>query len=77
MQELDKIRKIALEKMLLKSDDKIEMIVNMLSVDNVFFNIDMDTAIDILNTLEVDEPLVQYEKLIDIKEYKDERVEVI
>ncbi|MDE5630038.1 MAG: hypothetical protein K2I70_00410 [Bacilli bacterium] len=77
MQELDKIRKIALEKMLLKSDDKIEMVVNMLSVDNVFFNIDMDTAIDILNTLEVDEPLVQYEKLIDIKEYKDERVEVI
>lgn len=77
MQELDRIRKIAYEKMTNNNEsEKLKMIVDMLSVDNVFFEIDMDTALDILNTLEIDDPILEYEKLIDIKEFKDERVEV-
>lgn len=77
MQELDRIRKIAYEKVTNNNEsEKLKMIVDMLSVDNVFFEIDMDTALNILNTLEIDDPILEYEKLIDIKEFKDERVEV-
>lgn len=77
MQELDRIRKIAYEQMKSDDSDKLKMIVNMLSVDNVFFEIEMDIAIDILNTLGVEDAYIEYEKLIDISELKDERIEVI
>lgn len=77
MEELDKIRKLARQKYHDQKSDKLLMINNMLMNDDVFLLIEMDVAIDILNTLGVDNPMDEYKKLIDINNWEDERIEVV
>lgn len=77
MEELDKIRKLARQKYHDQKNDKLLMINNMLMNDDVFLLIEMDVAIDILNTLGVDNPMDEYKKLIDINNWEDERIEVV
>lgn len=77
MEELDRIRDLARQKYNDQKSDKLKIINDMLSNDDVFLLIDMDVAIDILNTLGVDNPIDEYKKLIDINNKEDERIEVV
>lgn len=58
-------------------DEKYELINKILSDDECFFIIDMDVALDILISLEVDNPEECYKELISIEEMEKNKIRII
>lgn len=58
-------------------DEKYELINRILSDDECFFIIDMDVALDILISLEVDNPEECYKELISIEEMEKNKIRII
>lgn len=71
MNILNNLRTITEEYLIKTSDEKYELIKQILSDDECFFKIGIDVALDILESLEVSEPYETYLKLIDSKNYNE------
>lgn len=58
-------------------DEKYEFINKILSDDECFFIIDMDVALDILISLDVDDPVECYKQFISIEEMEKNKIRII
>ncbi len=58
-------------------DEKYELINKILSDDECFFIIDMDVALDILISLDVDDPVECYKQFISIEEMEKNKIRII
>lgn len=77
MELIDGLRdkcKIKLEE---TGDSKYELIARILNDANCFFAIDMDVALDILTSLDVNNPVSLYKELISPQEMDKNKIKVI
>lgn len=74
---IEELRDKCAEKIKLTNDEKYELISNILSDDDCFFIIDMDVALDILISLDVQDPLAMYKRLVSYEEMEKNKVRVI
>lgn len=74
---IDKLREVCEAKKIETNDEKYELISKILSDDDCFFIIDMDVAIDILSSLDIDNPLDYYTRLISYEEMEKDKIRVV
>lgn len=77
MKMIEELRDRAKKKFSETNDDKYRVILNILDEDECFFIIDMDVALDILASLDVKNPLLEYRKLTSYEEMEKDKIRVI
>lgn len=77
MMKIEELRDRCANKFDETKDEKYELINKILSADECFFIIDMDVALDILISLDVDNPVDVYKQFISIEEMEKNKIRII
>lgn len=77
MKTIEELRNKCRDKFIETNDPKYQLIGKILMDNNCFFIIDMDVAIDMLESLDVNNPLAVYQELISPEEVEDKKIKII